>query len=207
MTSQPDVRPLTLADVDAAANVIARAFVDDPLCAFMLPSRGSRINTLAKFFRAYGAVSIKAGRGHGAGNPLQGVAYWKSPDQESLSVSVKSLAGFLPLLLTGYPRGYVRARDILAQQEAMHAKYAAGPHYYLDNIGVLPEAQGRGVASQLIRPFLDATDDQRVIAYTDTVTPSNVPLYEHFGFTCVEECAVPGTGITIWGLLRPVPVG
>jgi len=56
----------------------------------------------------------------------------------------------------------------------------------------------------LIRPFLDLADSQKVIAYTDTVTRSNVALYQHLGFQCVEERAVPGTGITVWALCRAI---
>lgn len=47
-------------------------------------------------------------------------------------------------------------------------------------------------------------DSQKTIAYTDTVTRSNVALYEHFGFQCVEESTLPGTGITVWALRRPI---
>ncbi len=42
-------------------------------------------------------------------------------------------------------------------------------------------------------------------AHTDTVTRSNVALYEHFGFQCVEQSTIVGTGITVWALRRPVP--
>jgi hypothetical protein len=194
---------LTLSDVEPAANVISQAFVDDPLCAFMLPFRRGRVRTLHKFFRAYGEVNIKNGRGFGAGEPLQGVAYWKSPIQEELSISVKSLSIFLPLLFTFYPIGYIRARAVLKQIDALHEVHAATPHYYLDNLGVVPAARGQGLSSRLIRPFLEKADAEGVIACTDTVTRSNVPLYEHFGFQCVEERAVPGTGITVWALRRP----
>lgn len=202
MTISTDSRLLTLTDVDTAADVIAQAFIDDPLCAYMLPSRRTRVSTLRKFFRAYCEVSIKGGRGYGVGDPLQGVAFWKAPDQEGVSISVKSLTSFLPLLLTAYPAGYFRAREIMRQQEALHDRYADQPHYYLDNIGVLSGARGQGLASRLMRPILDAADSQQVLAYTDTVTRSNVALYEHFGFVCVEECPVVGTGITIWALRR-----
>jgi hypothetical protein len=34
------------------------------------------------------------------------------------------------------------------------------------------------------------------------VTEANVPLYEHFGFECVERNPVAGTGITIYALKR-----
>ena len=47
-------------------------------------------------------------------------------------------------------------------------------------------------------------DSQKVIAYTDTVTKANVPLYEHFGFELMEAGPVAGTGITVYALRRPI---
>lgn len=197
-----DFRLLTLSDVEQAARVISQAFVDDPLCTFMLPFRRTRAKTLYKFFRAYGEVNIKNGRGYGSGEPLQGVAYWNFPDQADSSISVKSLRLFLPLLFTMYPIGYFRARKIIQQTDELRKKYANEPHFYLDNIGVLPAARGRGVSSKLIRPVLEMADSQKVIAYTDTVTRSNAALYEHFGFQYAAEYPVPGTNVTVWVLRR-----
>jgi ribosomal protein S18 acetylase RimI-like enzyme len=206
MDTKADYRLLTLSEVEQAAQVISQAFVEDPLCTFMLPSKRTRVKTLHKFFRAYGEVNIKNQRGYGTGEPLKAVAYWKSPDEADLSISIKSLSIYIPLLFSYYPIGYFRARAVLKQIDALHEKHTAEPHYYLDNIGVIPSAQGEGLSSKLIRPFLEAADSEKVIAYTDTVTRSNVALYEHFGFQCVEECAVEGTGITVWALRRPIPL-
>jgi GNAT superfamily N-acetyltransferase len=204
MTNPSESRLLSLADVEPAAQVLAQAFQDDPLCAYLLPFKWTRIKTLVKLFRVYGEINIKSGRGYGVGEPLQGVAYWKTPEQESLSVSIGALGKFLPLLFTMYPIGLFRARPILSQTDALHDKYASEPHYYLDNIGVLPSAQGQGYSSRLIRPILALADEKKVIVYTDTVTRSNVAFYEHFGFQCAEESTIPGTGITVFALRRPV---
>ena len=198
-----ECRQLILADVEQAAQVIAQAFVDDPLTSFMLPFKATRVKTLLKLFRVYGEINIKNGRGYGVGEPLQGVAFWKIPAQGNLSISVKALGKFLPLLFTMYPIGYYRARAILNQIETLHNQHAAEPHFYLDNLGVLASARGKGLSSKLIRPFLKMADSQKVLAYTDTVTPSNVSLYEHFGFQCVEASPVNGTGITVYALRRP----
>lgn len=203
MVTEPNCRLLTLSDVEQAAHVISQAFVNDPLCVYMLPIQRTRPKTLYKFFRLYGEVSIKNKRGYGIGDPLVGVAFWKFPDQDDLSISLNSLRKLLPLLFSFYAIGYLRARAIIKEQETMHQQYASQPHFYLDNIGVLPAAQGQGLASRLIRHFLDKADQQQVNVYTDTVTRSNVALYEHLGFQCVEERPVPNTGITVWGLLRP----
>lgn len=204
MNHNAEHRLLTLADAEQAAQVIAQSFVDDPLISYMLPFKMTRGETLVKFFRVYGGISIQNQRGYGVGEPLQGVAYWKFPEQENMSISVKSLGKFLPLLFTMYPIGYFRARTILSQIDALHKKHADEPHFYLDNLGVLPSARGKGLSSRLIRPFLEMADGQKVIAYTDTVTRSNVSLYEHFDFECVEKSPITGTGITVYALRRPV---
>ena len=199
---QTNSRLLTVSYVEQAAQVISQAFFNDPLISFVLPFRCTRVKTLHKFFRVYGEVNIKNNRGYGFGEPLQGVAYWKSPNQDNLSISVKSLTLFLPLLFTFYPIGYFRAKAIFQKIDELHKNYADEPHYYLDNIGVIPNAQGKGVSSKLIRPILEKADSQKVITYTDTVTQSNVALYEHFGFQCMEESSIANTGITVWALRR-----
>ena len=204
MPGEPGYRSLTLSDVERAAQVVSEAFRDDPLCTFMLPVPRTRGTTLKKFFRAYGEVNIQNGRGFGVGDPLQGVAYWQFPDQPELSIGLKSVGKFLPLLFTLYPIGMFRARAVLRQIDALHEKYAPGQHFYLDNLAVLPSARGQGLASRLMRPVLELADAQKALAYTDTVTQANVPLYEHFGFQCVEESAIPGSGLTVWALRRPV---
>jgi len=198
-----EYRQLTPADVEPAANVIAQAFVEDPLISFMLPIKGTRVKTLLKFFRAYGEISIRNWRGFGAGEPLQGIAFWKFPAQDPMSVSIRSLGKFLPLLFTIYPIGYFRGKAILDRIDSLHHKYASEPHFYLDNLGVIPSSQGKGLSSKLIRPFLQMADQQKFIAYTDTVASVNVPFYEHFGFECVETSQVDGTGITVYALRRP----
>jgi len=199
-----EYRQLNLADVEPAAQIISQAFANDPLISFILPFKRTRVNTFLKFFRVYGEISIKSGRGFGVGAPLQGIAYWKFPKQDSMSISIKSLGKFLPLLFTMYPIGYLRGRIIINRIDTLHDKYANEPHFYLDNLGVLPSAQGQGFSSRLIRPFLRMADEQKVIAYTDTVTPANMPFYEHFGFECVETSPVNRTGITVYALRRPI---
>lgn len=204
MNSNLDFRLLTLSDVEPAARVLSQAFANDPLCSYMLPVEKTRVKTLYNFFLVYGELNIKNNRGYGTGDPLQGVAYWKSASQENLSISIKSLGKFIPLFFSLYRAGYLRGKPVTQQIDALHKKYASEPHFYLDNLGVLPSAQGQGLSSKLLHPILNMADAQKVIAYTDTVTRSNVALYEHFGFQCVEECTVPGTGVTIWALRRPL---
>jgi GNAT superfamily N-acetyltransferase len=195
-----EYRQLTLSDLEPMAQVLARSFAEDPLVSFILPNARTRVQTVAKFFRAMGRLNIRAGSAFGAGDPLEGVAVWSFPNKPEASASPKDLLSFLPVLFSSYVIGARRARPIFHQIDANHKKHAPEPHYYLDNLGVLASARGKGLSSRLIRPFLEMADSQKVIAYTDTVTDANVPLYEHFGFECVERNPIEGTGVTVYAL-------
>lgn len=197
-------KQLTLSDLESATQVLAHSFEEDPLVSFILPNSKTRVKTVAKFFRAMGRLAIKNGSAFGVSEPLEGVAFWNFPDKSSLSATPKDLLSFLPVLFSYYPIGARRARGVFRQIESNHKKYADEPHFYLDNLGVLASARGKGLSSQLIRPFLQMADEQKVITYTDTVTKANVSLYEHFGFECVEENLIESTGLTVYALRRPI---
>ena len=197
-------RSLTISDLEPMAQVLAQSFEEDPLVAYILRNRKTRVKTVAKFFRAMCRINIQNNMAFGVSEPLEGVAIWNFPNQPKTSATLKDLLTFIPLLLSSYPFGAQRARAFFQQNEVLHKKYASEPHFYLDNLGVLPSARGKGLSSKLIRPFLEMADAQKVIAYTETVTRANIPLYEHFGFQCVEESYIPGMGITLYALRRPV---
>lgn len=199
---ETNYHPLIPDEAKRAAFVIASAFMDDPLASFILPFRRSRFHTLNKFFLLYAQINIEKGCAFGVGEPPQGIAFWEFPDQEPASIRLSSLVGLLPLIFTVYPLGLFRARKIIAKTNEMHQKYASFRHYYLDNLGVLETARGKGLASLLLRPVLEQADAQGIPVYTDTVTRANVSLYEHFGFVCQEEAAIPGTGVTVFALFR-----
>ena len=199
-----EYRQLTLSDLEPMAQVLAQSFEEDPLVSFIVPNKKKRVKTVVKFFRAMGRLNIRAKSAFGVGDPLQGVAVWSFPNKPEASATPKDLLTFLPVLFSSYVIGVRRARAVLSQIDANHKKYASEPHFYLDNLGVLASSRGKGLSSKLIRPFLEMADSQKVISYTDTVTKSNVPLYEHFGFELMEENLIAGTGITTYALRRPV---
>ncbi len=68
------------------------------------------------------------------------------------------------------------------------------PLWYLDLIGVAPEAQGRGVGSALIELGLTQARAEGTAAFLETGTPGNVAYYERFGFRVVHDADAPDGG-------------
>lgn len=197
------MQQLTRADSDAAAEVLARAFAADPLWRYLFPQVTQRVLLLRQSFRATMPFYTRNKQVYGVGHPLDGVAIWRRPTQQSSGVATLLNANLLTLLFSPFVRTFRRTIPIFAHVDRMHSHYAAEPHYYLSLIGIAPEAQGKGRASLLMKPMLAQADAERASVYTETMSPSNVPLYEHYGFVCQEQWDVPGTALRIWALYRP----
>ena len=64
------------------------------------------------------------------------------------------------------------------------------------------DAQGKGIASKLMRPMLEFCDDEKVVAYLETNKAPNVGLYQHYGFTLMKEERIPQTPVTHYSMVR-----
>jgi ribosomal protein S18 acetylase RimI-like enzyme len=194
---------LRASDLDAAVRIQSSAFQDDPLWVYLLPEPKRRAAALRRCFNPVFATSIRAGQVYGAGTPLAGLAVWSTPRSTTpLSAALPSIPGFLKIALSPFVLRFRLAFPIFAKFDEFKQKHVHGPHYYLNTISVAPEAQGQGLASKLIRPFLDEADTHGLPVYTETMTPSNVGLYTHYGFKVMEEYRFPGTDLYLWSFLR-----
>lgn len=74
--------------------------------------------------------------------------------------------------------------------------------WYLYNLSVKKDAQGKGIASKLLRPMLDFCDDKKMAAYLETNKGKNVGLYKHYGFELQREEFVPKSNIKHYAMVR-----
>ena len=90
------------------------------------------------------------------------------------------------------------------EKYAMQLKKEFTGHYdwYLFNLFVKKDAQGKGIASKLMRPMLQFCDDERMLAYLETNKETNVGLYQHYGFDLMSEGLVPNSSVKHYAMLR-----
>lgn len=81
-------------------------------------------------------------------------------------------------------------------------RYTGNTDWYLYNLSVAKKAQGKGIASKLLRPMLDFCDDENMVAYLETSKDINVGVYRHFGFELMEEVPVPESDIMHYAMVR-----
>lgn len=74
--------------------------------------------------------------------------------------------------------------------------------WYLYNLSIKKDAQGKGIASKLMRPMLEFCDDEKMVAYLETNKEKNVSLYNHYGFELKKEELIPKTTVTHYAMVR-----
>ena len=187
------------ADAREAADVLARAFHDDPEFSWMLPVEDTRNRRLRRYFVTelrhgslrHGGVEVARD-----GERIAGVAVWFPPGTWS-----GTQVGALP----GYLRAFGRRLGVCSRYAsvAVRAHPREQPHWYLAIIGVDPSRKGQGVGAALPRSRLERCDKQGMAAYLESSNPQNVPLYEHFGFQVTGVLDLPKGAPAVTTMWRP----
>jgi GNAT superfamily N-acetyltransferase len=196
----PAVRPATPDDHELVAEALALAFVDDPGWAHVLPAgdaagRGER---LLAFFNAELANLVPEWREVWVTEDGSGAAVWARPGRWRVPFA-RTLRAF-PQMRRVFGRRLGLATWALLRIERLHPPGAG--HYYLHYLGVLPERQGRGLGSALMRPVLERCDADGIEAFLESSTERSAALYARNGFSLTGTFDMPGSGPLIRQMLR-----
>jgi GNAT superfamily N-acetyltransferase len=185
------------ADVRSLAAVLARAFEDDPVWAYVFPTGRSRERRLRHVMAVEVKRALRLGEVHWAGSDGEphGAAVWIRPGK--WRVTGVELARQLPLLVDFA----TRLRPAISLMNRIERVHPREPHWYLAVLGTEPGHQGRGVGTAAMAPMLERCDREGVAAYLESSKRVNIPLYERHGFEVTGEIVVPD-GPTLWSMWR-----
>jgi len=125
------VRPATSEEIPRMADVLARAFFDDPAFSWVLREDADRMRVLVRGFELFlRRVWLEQEHTYTT-KSVAGVAAWELPDQWKLGVGRQ--LGLLPAMLRVFGRHSPRVLRAIATLEASHPRE---PHHYLAFIGV-----------------------------------------------------------------------
>jgi len=186
----------------AAGDLLAQAFADDPLTVYTIPDPLRRRRVLAWAHTRWCAFLISIGHLFTTDN-LEGIAGWFPPDSDhDIGLWTFMRAGLATAPLRFGLRNVRRVLRTNADVQRHYRKEIAGPHWILDVLGVDPRYQGRGVASALLEHTLAQTDQAHVPSYVITHNLHNVAFYERFGFQLLSSTPL-GEGVFTTSLRRP----
>ena len=186
-----DLLSLDQSHVEAAAEMMGRAFWDYPIPARHLPDESERARCFPHLYRSTVKMTIKYGEAYATSSAFEGVIMWLPPGNAYLSMwqSLRTAPG---ATIGFYRNGGRKILAGAAFQAVMQRRNAPMDHWTLGPIAVDPAHRGRGFASRLIRPMLERADDGGVPVYLSSNTEENIALYEHFGFKVKERADMPG---------------
>jgi ribosomal protein S18 acetylase RimI-like enzyme len=167
--------------------VLAEAFMEDPIFGWLIPNDARRQARLRHYF---GIELLRFALPHGhveTTDELAGEMLCLPPGRWRVPLRATLLHG------TVFGVRVPKAASLGATMEWRHMRLASGPHYYVRDIGVHPDTQGRGLGSTLMRPTLDRCDRDGLSAYIEASSERSAALYSRLGFQLIEELRVWGS--------------
>ncbi|MGK5640724.1 GNAT family N-acetyltransferase [Streptomyces sp. URMC 126] len=184
----------TADDAESISRFLARAFDDDPMMRWFFPDASSREASLSAYFSTI--FTRQYVRNGACERTEAAAAFWVAPEAQEKAVPDAETIQDLVALLGDRAGLFGEAVETAARHTPQE------PHWSLALIGADPAAQGQGQGSALLRSGLAKADASGMPVYLESSKESNIPVYEHFGFTVREEMRLPGGGPTLWGMWR-----
>ena len=202
--SEARVRPLSATEISAAGELLTASHGEYPAFQLEFPDPSVRRRVLLPFQTAAVRDTVRNGRAFGAflEGDLAGVALWHPPGQFPLSSWRKARMTFaLARSAAAAPRAYPRfARSGAALERAVPAM----PFWYLEALGVHPNAQRRGVGGALLAAGLAVVDADHLPCHLHTSDPANIDYYQRWEFKLSQPAFTAGSrGPTYYGMTRP----
>jgi len=192
---------VTRKDIPHIAEVLTKAFVDDPIFRFIFQSPEAYAKSAPWLFASWTSWAIRYGRAW-MSEDGNAVVLMRSPEHSGMSLWSMIRAGMLPTpWKLGWPafrRFYFRIVTVLDKQ---HAQIIGDrPHWYGWMIGV--KDPGKGMGRSVLNYCSDLADTMGLPIFLETATPSNLDLYQAKFFE-IQDTVKISEECSIYFMVRP----
>ncbi len=189
-----------------ACDVAGSAFENDPIMVFTYPDEAERKQNASYGFYMLYNYGIKNRLAFATSSNLEGIAIWLPPGKIYLSTwTMMKNGGFYTMRKVGLKlKAMKRSLVVFKYEEERHKHLVPQDHWYLQNIAVKPEEQGKGHGGQLLKTMIKHLERENLPIYLETNTEKNVSIYQRYGFEVLEHAIIPDTDVPFWGMLRKV---
>lgn len=183
-------------DVRKIRTLLAAAYLDDPLTAWIFRDPATRLDACAAWYGLFAEAYAATGRITEVveDGELVGVCLWRGPDDAALRwEGTPSVAGLLAALVGTEHAGTVA--------DALHriSEITPDPPYtYVNFLAVRPDLQGRGFGQRALAPVFGAGYPVQL----ETTNPRNVAFYERVGFVVRAELQLGADGPLLRAMQR-----
>jgi GNAT superfamily N-acetyltransferase len=192
-TSQLSVRTVTDENDTAKFTLtLVEAFREDPAARWLFPADDRYDESFTRFAKAFAGPAFANHTAHFIPG-FSGAAAWFAPGAHSDDEAViKVLEEYVS------SDRLEEAFGVFGQMDAFHP---TEQHWYLPLIGVVPAMQNHGLGSVLLRHTLEECDRTDAVAYLESSSAANLPLYRRHGFHQIGEIQ-SGSSPVLYPMLR-----
>lgn len=201
MKKLQDLYQLKFLPLNKAAEVISRAFHDDPLYSYIIPDESERNRIFPYIFKAYIWYCLQFGEVYATSPNLEGITLCL-PSEFSYITPERSKECGDEVFFYMLGKKYLERLSVTSHPNEIHEQLIKEPHIYLMVIAVDPKYQRKGFGRKLLLPMLEHLDKHNLKCYLDTNKKNNALYYQNFGFNVMKEFEIKNTGITNWSMLR-----
>lgn len=192
------VRTLGRDDIDAAAALLGRGMVDNPVHVPVYGADERRrekrhAQLMRTHFRTAPAVHIEGVERDGR---LVGVAAAASPGRCQPDATAR-----IRLLSRALTFGLRTTSRLLVWKRSWEEHDPDEPHVHLGPVSVDRHVRGQGIGSLLLLRHAGTLDSMGLAGYLETDRPEAVGFYRRFGYVVVGEREV--LGVPCWFMRRP----
>ncbi|MDP4203744.1 MAG: GNAT family N-acetyltransferase [Bacteroidota bacterium] len=179
----PDLRLATRRDKPTIKKVLTESFKNDP-CIQWLTAQSRHRNKLDVIMDYTIDETLENGYIY-VTEDNSAVAMWKNEAKERFTWNFIK-RNLIFLFKMGVP---CVIRNLKSKADSCRQFPKRQKYWYLYTIGVLPEAQGKGLASKLMNPVIEKCKHLHLPLFLETANTRNVEIYRKKGFVVTETLA------------------
>ena len=187
-------------DVPGIAEAMGAAFEDDPIASWFWRKPTGRREYISGWYELvarehyleHGEVFVVEEDGE-----IAGCSMWSPPGRWRFPPRVEMQASRYAI-----PRLGLRVPIASIAMRRIERSHPSTGHWYLSELGVRPQSQGRGYGSKLMFEILARCDRERLPAYLESSTERSRALYERHGFRTTDVIRMPRNGPPLWLMWR-----
>lgn len=174
-------------DINKAAQLLGRSFIDYPLFKCVLPDYQYRAKKVRHFFNFLIKFGLRNGEVIAPSNRIEGISIWINSSNVKSSLFDILRSGFIALMFNTDFKSIRRFTQFGLKKKEIRSNVVKDPYYLLDVIGVDPRFQKQGLARLMIETKLYEFDKLKMPCYLETSNAANIKYYEKLGFNLIYE--------------------
>jgi ribosomal protein S18 acetylase RimI-like enzyme len=199
---------ITKKTLDTIASYMGQSFLEDPMNKAQLEGINQKEKLMQAHARLHVKYATKINALHLLNNDPRAVMVGLDSNNNSklqeIWTIIKTIGVTFFIISFKEMKRLIRNMKVLGKvlDFKWPKEFVNGRHYRVKIISIDKSLRGSGAFRKLITPAIEFSDQEQIPMVLETHNPSNVGLYEHFGFELAKTISSSDTDIQQYCMIR-----